>query len=212
MNVGEFPPSEARTWTTNPKSWALEEEEHEDLRESATCFSLVLWISLVMWASAHPSEPMGLNVQKGTLRSEWPSLRSHYVWGRVRTWTPVSRSSRVLVASQAQGSCPWYQPHIHTLYLDLTAYLVWIPASESGDSLTILAVVQPLICVLFCDSRNCSMPGFPVLHYLPEFAHTHVCWVSDGERQGSERARPHSRSLCRWSYHTLLPGDCTFLD
>ena len=26
---------------------------------------------------------------------------------------------------------------------------------------------------------NCSMPGFPVHYYLPEFAHTHVCWVSD---------------------------------
>ena len=26
---------------------------------------------------------------------------------------------------------------------------------------------------------NCSMPGFPVLHYLPEFAQTHVHWVSD---------------------------------
>ena len=26
---------------------------------------------------------------------------------------------------------------------------------------------------------DCSMPGFPVLHYLPEFAQTHVHWVSD---------------------------------
>ena len=26
---------------------------------------------------------------------------------------------------------------------------------------------------------NCSTPGFPVLHYLPEFAQTHVHWVSD---------------------------------
>ena len=26
---------------------------------------------------------------------------------------------------------------------------------------------------------NCSMPGFPVLHYLPEFAQTHVHWVRD---------------------------------
>ena len=26
---------------------------------------------------------------------------------------------------------------------------------------------------------NCSTPGFPVLHYLPEFAQTHV-WVDDG--------------------------------
>ena len=26
---------------------------------------------------------------------------------------------------------------------------------------------------------NCSMPGFPVLHYLPEFAQTQVHWVHD---------------------------------
>ena len=26
---------------------------------------------------------------------------------------------------------------------------------------------------------NCSMPGFPVIHYLLEFAQTHVHWVSD---------------------------------
>ena len=26
---------------------------------------------------------------------------------------------------------------------------------------------------------DCSMPGFPVLHYLLEFADTHVPWVSD---------------------------------
>ena len=28
-------------------------------------------------------------------------------------------------------------------------------------------------------SQICSTPGFPVLHYLPEFAKTHVYWVSD---------------------------------
>ena len=30
-----------------------------------------------------------------------------------------------------------------------------------------------------CSSMDCSMPGFPVFHYLPEFAQTHVHWVSD---------------------------------
>ena len=35
-------------------------------------------------------------------------------------------------------------------------------------------------CLTLCDPVDCSMPGFPVLHYLPEFAQTHVCWVSDG--------------------------------
>ena len=30
------------------------------------------------------------------------------------------------------------------------------------------------LCPTLCDSMDCSMPGFPVLHYLPEFAQTHV--------------------------------------
>ena len=28
-----------------------------------------------------------------------------------------------------------------------------------------------------CNPMNCSIPGFPVLHYLLEFAPTHVQWV-----------------------------------
>ena len=34
-------------------------------------------------------------------------------------------------------------------------------------------------CPTLCDPMNCSMPGFPVLHYLLEFSHTHVHWVGD---------------------------------
>ena len=30
-----------------------------------------------------------------------------------------------------------------------------------------------------CDPMNCSPPGFPVLHYLPEFAQIHVHRISD---------------------------------
>ena len=40
-------------------------------------------------------------------------------------------------------------------------------------------VVQSLSRVQLCDLMDCSMPGFPVLHYLLEFAQTHVHWVSD---------------------------------
>ena len=29
-------------------------------------------------------------------------------------------------------------------------------------------------CVTLCDPMNCSMPGFPILHYLPEFAQIQV--------------------------------------
>ena len=30
------------------------------------------------------------------------------------------------------------------------------------------------LCPTLCNPMNCSMPGFPVLHYLPEFPQTHV--------------------------------------
>ena len=30
-----------------------------------------------------------------------------------------------------------------------------------------------------CDPMDCTMPGFPVLHHLPELAQTHGHWVSD---------------------------------
>ena len=32
---------------------------------------------------------------------------------------------------------------------------------------------------ILCDPMDCSMPGFPVLHHLPEFVQVHVHWVGD---------------------------------
>ena len=34
-------------------------------------------------------------------------------------------------------------------------------------------------CLTLCDPRDCIMPGFPILHHLPELAQTYVQWVSD---------------------------------
>ena len=35
------------------------------------------------------------------------------------------------------------------------------------------------LCPTLCDPMDYSMPGFLILHSLPEFAQTHVHWVSD---------------------------------
>ena len=40
-------------------------------------------------------------------------------------------------------------------------------------------VVVQSLCPIPGDPMNCSTPGFPVLHHLPEFAQTHVHWVVD---------------------------------
>ena len=34
-------------------------------------------------------------------------------------------------------------------------------------------------CPILCDPMNCSTPGLPVHHQLPEFTQTHVPWVGD---------------------------------
>ena len=50
------------------------------------------------------------------------------------------------------------------------------------QSLCQVCKILLFLFLLFCRSvisdslqpHNCSMPGFPVLHHLPEFAQTHI--------------------------------------
>ena len=49
-------------------------------------------------------------------------------------------------------------------------------------------------CLTLCDPTDCSTPGFPVLHHLPELAQTHVHWVSDAI-QPSQPVVPFSSCL-----------------
>ena len=44
-------------------------------------------------------------------------------------------------------------------------------------------------------AANCSTPGFPVLHYIPEFAQTHVHWVSDAVQPSLSLSPPSPPAL-----------------
>ena len=57
-------------------------------------------------------------------------------------------------------------------------------------------------CLTLCDPMNCSMPGFLVLHYLPDFAQTHVHWVGDAI-QPSHPLLPLSPLAFRLSQHQV---------
>ena len=37
-------------------------------------------------------------------------------------------------------------------------------------------------CPALCDPMDCSMPGHPVPHYLPEFTQVHVHWIGDANQ------------------------------
>ena len=51
-----------------------------------------------------------------------------------------------------------------------------------------------------CHPMDSSMPGFPVLHYLLKFAHTHVHWVSDAV---------HGQQYARLPCPSLSPEVCS---
>ena len=62
---------------------------------------------------------------------------------------------------------------------------VWLQETEKGESitstlyysLTFLTVQFSSVtqsCPVLCNPMDCSTPGFPALHHLPELAQTHV--------------------------------------
>ena len=59
------------------------------------------------------------------------------------------------------------------------------------------------LCLTLCDPMNCSTPGFPVLHYLSEFAQTLVHWASDAI-QPSHPLSPASPLALNLSQHQGL--------
>ena len=65
-------------------------------------------------------------------------------------------------------------------------------------------------CLTLCDPMNCSTPGLPVLHHLPEFAQTHVHWVGDAIQTSHPLLPPFS--LCPQSFPASgsFPMSCLF--
>ena len=60
-------------------------------------------------------------------------------------------------------------------------------------------------CLTLCDSMNCSMPGLPVHHQLPEFTQTHVHRVSDAIQPSHPLPSPSSPAPNPSQHQGLLP-------
>ena len=72
-------------------------------------------------------------------------------------------------------------PSLHTNFR-LVATCLWkchlsFEAQFPQCKMSCSSVVKP--CPTLCGPIDCSTSGFSVLHYLPEFAETHVPWVND---------------------------------
>ena len=63
--------------------------------------------------------------------------------------------------------------------------------------------IELLSCPTLCNPMDCSTPGLPVHHQLPEFTQTHVHWLGD-TIQPSHPCRPPFPSTVNLSQHQGL--------
>ena len=81
------------------------------------------------------------------------------------------------------------------LHIRKVQYLLWL-----WNVLSILpkrchccSVAQA--CLTLCDPMDCSMTGFPILHYILEFAQTHVHWIGDAIQPSHPLSSPSPPAL-----------------
>ena len=130
-----------------------------------------------------------------SLPSEW-GLHHLYLWlclpdGVERTWSSRPGSVRILLCGSGTGRVKWGVTCLRGSWVTWNHSCVFsiagicrsvclfptLSVSPSVWSVMSSSVVQ--LCLTFCDSMDCSTPGLPVHHQLPELAQTGVHRVGD---------------------------------
>ena len=92
----------------------------------------------------------------------------------VQGWFPLGLT--VLISSQESSPAPQFES-ISCLVLSLLYDPNSHPYITTGKAIQFSSVAQ--LCLTLCDPMDCTTPGLPVHHQLPEFIQTHVHSVSD---------------------------------
>ena len=122
---------------------------------------------------------------KPALRNWDFSARGHVLFSQALFWKIMSQDIPLLLCKAFRQGCLVKILSLKICSLTHHSLHVWC------------AVVQLLSHVwLLATLWICSTPGFPVLHYLPEFAPVHVHWVGDTVQP----SHPLLPSFCLWSF------------
>ena len=85
----------------------------------------------------------------------------------------------------------------------------WSPPATKYEETICCYCLVTKSCPALCDPIDCCMPGFHVLHVLPEFAQIHVHWVSDNHLILSHPFLPFYKELKITVYVSSWPKWCT---
>ena len=102
--------------------------------------------------------------------------------------TKTKHKERILEASREKQQVTYRGNPIH-LTADLSAETL-LARREWQDIFKIQFSSVAQSCPTLCDPMDCSTPGLPVHHQLPEFIQTHVHWVGDAIQQSHPLSSP----------------------
>ena len=124
---------------------------------------------------------------------------------QLESFLQVVKTFIIVTNSFAEAAIINCSTHIHIVFLCIFSLLEWlIPFGQRENIKKHHVVVQSIqLCLTLCNPMDCSMPGFPVLYYLPEFAQTHVLWVNNAI-QLSHPLFPSSPALSLSQHQGLL--------
>ena len=100
---------------------------------------------------------------------EWGAIAFSNIWGR-------GKQSIESVLKAAQVLDLGFKPALRHMF-KLLNESVSKELKENMRTVQFSSVAQS--CLTLCNPMNCSTPGLPVHHQLPEFTHTHVHQVGD---------------------------------
>ena len=131
----------------------------------------------------------------------FPKL-GHMIWGHEPV-VPTLPGKAIKLSFPAS-------PRTLSLRFDSTPVYREAELSTTNQGPDASVVVQWLrLCLTLCDPMDCSTPAFPVLHYLPECAQTHVHWVNDAIQPSHPPSLPSLFAL-NLSLHQSLYSKLAF--
>ena len=123
----------------------------------------------------------------------------------------ISHCGKMLVCYLCIGSeeCGWGDTDWTLGEAEVRGIIDWQFSLVYGQVFTFLRAKSECCCSAaqscetLCSPMDCSTPGFPVLHCLPELAQIHVHWVSDAIQPSHPLPSP-SRPAFNLSQHQGL--------
>ena len=119
--------------------------------------------------------------------------------GNIKVQPVISLSTKVRYVHLEEGTARLWPSDAVCLAHGASAGMRQLLSDLHKDAIWALndlcCCVVDKLCLTLCDPMNCSMTSFCVLHYLPEFAQTLVCWVDDAIQTSDPLLSPSPPTL-----------------